>query len=267
MELVHMEWNRWRYFYKNFEQIFALKIPQDAWFILNDGTRGKEAAVRLGVPAEKIHFLPNGINVEWGDLEINRAALREAYQFPPGSCIILFLSRLVRSKRPEDLLRAIPAILERTEEKLLFVFAGDGPLRGECERRVNEQDLGDHVRFLGTVPHRDVPELMYASDLFVTTSNLTNMAIPTCEAFLCGLPVVAYDVGDTARVVRHGETGSLVPDGDVAGLADAIAGLCSDRETRLRLGQAAQAFAKIEFMSWDARTALEFDLLESLLKK
>jgi len=60
MDLVHSEWPKVKYYSKNLEQICALKIPQDVWIILDDGTRGREAAIRHGVPEERVRFLPTG---------------------------------------------------------------------------------------------------------------------------------------------------------------------------------------------------------------
>jgi glycosyltransferase involved in cell wall biosynthesis len=110
-----------------------------------------------------------------------------------------------------------------------------------------------------------VPEMLYASDIFVSTSNLTNMAIPTCEASLCGLPVIAYDAGDTASFVIHRRTGLVVPDGDVQALADAVASLVDDGEKRVSLGENARAFAVERCTGWDERTAMEIDVIESLI--
>jgi glycosyltransferase involved in cell wall biosynthesis len=265
MELVHMEWGRWKYVRKNFEQILALKIPQDVWFILNDGTRGKEAARRLGVPEEKIHFLPNGINVEWAGLAIDGAAVRRSAGLPSDACIILFLARLVASKRPDALIRAIPRILERSRGTPFFLYVGDGPERAACERLAEALGVARLIRFAGAVPHGRVPEMLYASDIFVSTSNLTNMAIPTCEASLCGLPVIAYDAGDTASFVIHRRTGLVVPDGDVQALADAVASLVDDGEKRVSLGENARAFAVERCTGWDERTAMEIDVIESLI--
>ncbi|MBI4719929.1 MAG: glycosyltransferase family 4 protein [Chitinivibrionia bacterium] len=273
MELVHMEWGRRRYVFKNFEQILALKIPQDAWIILNDGTRGKEAAMKLGVPEERIRFLPNGVNMEWAGLGLDRAALRGSICMnagssagsPAGDCIVLFLARLVPSKRPEDLIRAIPRILERTRAKPLFLFVGDGPSRTACERIARELGVAHAVRFEGAVLHERVPEFLYSSDIFVSTSNLTNMAIPTCEAFLCGVPAVVYDVGDTASFVKHDRTGLVVPDGDIPALADAVASLIDDPDGRRKMGENAKAFALEHCTGWDERTSLEIDLIESLI--
>jgi len=150
---------------------------------------------------------------------------------------------------------------------LLVVFAGDGALRETCERAARDEGVSERVRFLGTVAHDEVPALMSATDLFVSTSTLTNRALPTCEAMICGVPVVAYDTGDTATVIRAGETGVLVPDGNVTALADAIVRLLQHADERARLAAAGRQLARTAFVSWDARIAMEMEIIDALVTR
>ncbi|HET6350206.1 MAG TPA: glycosyltransferase family 4 protein, partial [Candidatus Krumholzibacteria bacterium] len=191
MDLVHTEWSAARYYAKNFEQLAALRFPQDAWIVLDDGTRGGDILRSRGIPAERIHFLPNGLNLEWMDRREDRAAARERFGLPAQATVVLFVSRLVSSKRPGDFLAAAYRVMRQFDDAR-FVIAGDGPLRDELEQTAREFRLPDRFRFLGVVPHDDIPALMAASDLFVSTSTLTNRALPTCEAMMCGVPVLAY---------------------------------------------------------------------------
>jgi glycosyltransferase involved in cell wall biosynthesis len=266
MDLVHAEWPRLKYRYKNAEQLSALRHPQDAWIVLDDGTRGGEILRGLGLPPEKVHFLPNGLNLEWQDATDEGALVRHDLHIPEGAPVVLFLARLVASKRPEDVLRAAPGVL-RDQPDTVFVFAGDGELRGRCEALARQLGIEASARFAGTVPHAQVPRLMSAADVFVTTSSLTNMALPTCEALICGVPVVAYDTGDTARVVRPGETGTLVLDGDADALSSAIATLLSDATLRERMSSAARALAREAFTGWEERVEMERALLDGLAAK
>ncbi|HXV13288.1 MAG TPA: glycosyltransferase family 4 protein [Candidatus Krumholzibacteria bacterium] len=264
MDLVHTEWPPLKYAFKNFEQLSSFKYEQSAWIVLDDGTRGGEILRERGVPAEKIHFLPNGLDVEWADLTIDRGPARARYALADDAPVVLFLARLVPSKRPRDFVRAAALVLKR--RPACFVFAGDGFEREACERAARAAGVADHVRFLGVVPHADVPVLMAAADLFVSTSNLTNRALPTCEAMLCGVPVVAYDTGDTRTVVRDGDTGAVVRDGDVEALASAIARLLDDDGTRARMSANARALARATFTSWDERVRMEMEIIEGLLR-
>jgi glycosyltransferase involved in cell wall biosynthesis len=266
MDLVHTEWPRARYFFKNFEQLAALRFPQDAWIVLDDGTRGGDVLHARGIDPAHIHFLPNGLDVEWLDAPApDRGAARARLGIPGAARVVLFLARLVASKRPIDLVRAARAVLARGGGETLFVFAGDGPERAESEEAARAAGVAGHVCFTGVVPHDEVPALMAASDVFVSTSNLTNMALPTCEALICGVPVIAYDVGDTARVVRHGETGLLVPDGDVDALAAAVAALLDDAPARARMGQAGRRLARERFTRWDARVDMEVEIVRRIV--
>ena len=266
MDLVHAEWPKAKYYFKNLEQIVAFKIPQDVWIILDDGTRGREAAMRHGVAEERIRFLPNGINVEWADLPRDARSARDELGIPVESTVVLFLARLVPSKRPELFLRAAKLVIERTPRPVVFVIAGDGPSRENCERLAGTLGLGRAVHFTGTVDHAKVPALMHGSDIFVSTSSLTNMAIPTCEAMVCGLPVAGFDVGTTRDAIIDGETGFAVPDGDVGELARVIARLVDDEQLRRRMGESSRVRAREIFTGWDQRVEEEIRIIEDLLR-
>jgi glycosyltransferase involved in cell wall biosynthesis len=246
MDLVHTEWSATRYYAKNLEQLAALKYPQDAWIVLDDGTRGGDILRARGIPADRIHFLPNGLDLEWIDRKEDRASARSSFGIPADANVVLFLSRLVDSKRPLDAIAAF-ALSARADARAYLVIAGDGPLRDACKHAVDEKGIAERVHFVGVVPHDDIPVLMAACDLFVSTST--------------------YDTGDTATVVRHNESGMLVRDGDVGALAESIEQLLAEDERRTRLAERARAVARVSFTSWDARIAMELAIIEELAHK
>jgi glycosyltransferase involved in cell wall biosynthesis len=266
MDLVHTEWPRTKYYAKNIEQIAALKIPQDVWIVLDDGTRGRDAAIRHGVPAERVRFLPNGIDVQWADLPRDPAPERAELGIGADAAVVLFLARLVPSKRPDLFLRAAKIVLDGAKKRVVFVVAGDGPSRGDCERLADKLGLGSAVLFTGTVAHAKVPSLMHASDVFVSTSSLTNAAIPTCEAMVCGVPAVGFDVGNTRDAIADGETGFVIADGDVEALAAAIGRLAGDEELRSRMGEKAKVRAREIFTGWEERIEEEIRIIEDLVR-
>jgi L-malate glycosyltransferase len=263
MDLVHTEWPPLKYWFKNVEQLLALEFPQDAWIVLDDGTRGDRILRGRGIPWDRIHFLPNGLNLEWMDATIDRATAREKFGLPQDSAVVLFLARLVESKRPLDFLHAAAHM----ETPARFVFAGDGGQRHACEQAARELGMAERTHFLGTVAHDDVPALMATADVFVSTSTLTNRALPTCEAMICGVPVVVYDTGDTTTVVRDEDTGLVVKDGDIEALAAAIDRLLGDPQRRARLAEGGRRMAKEKFVSWERRIQEEMGIIDELTRR
>ena len=262
MHAMRLEWPLPRYLYHAAEGVLAFKVPLTHFIILNDGTRGDAVARRWGVPPARLTFLPNGIDTEWGRLDLDRDGVRRAEGVAPDAVVVLSLSRLVLSKRVDRLVEAMPEVARRSRAGVRLWIAGDGPQRGALEARCRA--LGVQARFLGTLPHARVPYVLAAADVLVSTSTLTNMSIPTCEAMVVGTPVVALDVGGTSEVVRDGETGFLLPENDPAALVAALTRLCDDAELRRRLGRGAREFAARHFMNWDERVAAEIAVVDRL---
>jgi len=262
MHAMRLDWPLPRYLYHSAEGVLAFKIPVTHFLILNDGTRGDAVARRWGVPPERITYLPNGIDKEWARLELDRAGVRRAHGAREDAVVLLSLSRLVLSKRVDRIVDAMPEVARRSGARVQLWVAGDGPMRDELEARCRAR--GVEARFLGTVPHDRVAHVLAAADVLVSTSTLTNMSIPTCEAMVVGTPVVALDVGGTSAVVRHEGTGLLARAGDPRSLADCLVRVCDDADLRRRLGLAARDFAARHFMSWDERVAAEIALVDRL---
>jgi len=263
-DMDRADWSRARYLRKNLEQILAFKVRQDAWLILEDGTGGADAARRHGVPPERIRSLPNGVNLEWLRRTPDPDARRN-FAVPGDAAVVLFLSRLTAWKRPDLFIRVAPRILARSRRPVQFLIAGDGPMRRDCEELVARLGLASAVRFLGPLPHERVPDLLSATAVLASTNQRSSAGIPTCEAMVCGVPVVAFDVGGTRRLIRDRENGRLLPEGNLEAFADAVAELVDDEELRARMGQRARAFAKESFTAWPDRVRMEVDIVEELV--
>jgi len=262
MHAMRLDWPLPRYLYHALEGVLAFKVPLSHFVILNDGTQGDRVARRWGVAPDRMTYLPNGIDIEWADQSFDRDGVRSRYGAAAGDVVFLSLTRLVDSKRVDRILDAMAAVRHRTKVRMVAWIAGDGPLRGALEARARARSL--EARFLGTVPHDDVAAVISGADVLVSTSTLTNMSIPTCEAMVLGCPVIGLDVGGTSEVVRHEETGLLVPEDDAPALEAALVRLAEDDALRARLGAAAKAFARQHFMGWDARVGAEITLLDRL---
>jgi glycosyltransferase involved in cell wall biosynthesis len=115
------------------------------------------------------------------------------------------------------------------------------------------------VRFLGFITHEEKLTELRRAWLHVLTSPKEGWGIANLEAAACATPTVASDAPGLRESVVDGETGLLVPHGDVDALTEAIGGLIDDHARREAMGRAARRYA--ERFSWDASA----DALERLL--
>ena len=122
---------------------------------------------------------------------------------------------------------------------------GDGPLMGQMESLAAELGLGERVRFLGQ--RKDVDQILAQAQAFLLVSNWEGFPLSILEAMRAGLPVVASDVGGSAESVRDGESGFVVPRGDVGLVRDRIERLLLDPGLRARIGSSGRALYEREF--------------------
>jgi glycosyltransferase involved in cell wall biosynthesis len=142
-----------------------------------------------------------------------------------------------------------------------FVLAGDGESRDRLQRAATDM-LGDRVRFLGWVD--DLPSLYAAFDVVALTSRLEGTPVALIEAAAAGKPVVATNVGGVSEVVRHGNTGLLVPPKDPVAVATNVLTLLDDPEGAARMGEEGAGWVRDRFSDQrlaDDLTALYDELL------
>jgi glycosyltransferase involved in cell wall biosynthesis len=186
----------------------------------------------------RVFVLPNAV-----DLPAFALARVEAGDGAPVQAA--FVGRIVASKRLDVFLRSLAAA-RAGGAGVRGVVAGSGPALPGAEALAASLGLDDGaVSFLGE--RNDVPALLAASDMFVLTSDDEGLPNALLEAMAAGLPVVSTPAGDAARIVETGVNGILVPFGDVAACAKAIAGLAASADLRRRLGGAARESVRRDF--------------------
>ncbi len=150
---------------------------------------------------------------------------------------LAFVARLDHVKGLTILIDALAATRAAGHDVRLTV-AGDGPKRSHFERHAKRAGVAEAVTFTGYLGQDGVAEVLAAADAFVLPSFAEGVPVSLMEACASGLPVVATQVGGVSELVVDGETGFIVPPGDVVALADRIVELSSDPSLRERLGTA-----------------------------
>lgn len=214
-------------------------------------SRFTAAAVRgLGVPAERVLVVPNGVDL--GRFRpVDARPVRRRLGLGDRK-LVLSAGRLVRRKGVDTLLRACSA-LWRGEAGPALVVAGDGPDRGRLEALA--RGLRVPVRFLGRVPDGELPGLYSAAELFVLAAreepegDVEGFGLVLLEAAACVTPAVACRSGGVPDAVDDGVSGLLVPPDDPAALAAALTRVLTD--DALRRWLACGARARAERSGWD----------------
>ncbi len=204
----------------------------------------QEAIDVEGINPGKASLIQNGVDLSAARVDLTnltRASLAKEIGGAPEACILLTVGRLEEQKGHTYLLDAIPAILERFPQTV-FIFAGEGNLRMELEKKTRTLGIEHAVRFLGN--RADVFNLLRLSDVFVLPSLWEGLSNALLEAMAAGLPVVATRVEGTEEVITDGQNGLLVPPADPQALSRAILRLLSDDHLRIQIGQAGESHVK-----------------------
>ena len=222
---------------------------------------------KLRVPADRLHLLGNGIDLErfapGPKAQAARVRVRAELGVDDATVVVGAVGRLVWEKGYGELFAAAGELRRRCPEVIVVVAGPHEPEKadgiGPAEVAAAESS---GVRFLG---HRsDVEDLYAAFDLYVLASYREGFPRSAMEAAAMGLPVVATDIRGCRQVVEHGVNGLLVPPRNAAALTDAVARLAGDPGLRTTMGAEAVAKAKRDFDQRDV-IATTLDVYEDLL--
>ncbi len=143
---------------------------------------------------------------------------------PNGEKILMHASNFRPVKRVGDTVRLLARLRDRIPAKLLLV--GEGPERLFVQQLVKELGLTKDVIFLGQQDYLE--QLMACADLLLLPSEQESFGLVALEAHACGVPVIGSLTGGLPEVVKDGETGYLVPVGEIGLMCERAVELLSD---------------------------------------
>lgn len=211
----------------------------------------KDEMVALGIAADKVTPLRNGV-----DLEFFRPDGREAARRELGfeGRVLLSVGNLVEVKGHHLIIEAMASL----PECRLFI-AGGGELAAGLARQVRERGLGERVTLLGPLDRETLRRYMAAADALVLASSREGMANVLLESIACGTPVVATPLWGTPEVVAAPEAGVLMRDRSVAAIVEGVQRLFADYPCR----EATRRYA--ERFSWDETSAGQLRLFREIV--
>jgi glycosyltransferase involved in cell wall biosynthesis len=205
--------------------------------------------VNLGAAEERTLTLRNGVDLELfstGDRDVARTAL-DVEGF-----VLLSVGALIPRKGHALVLESL-----RRSPDCRLLLAGSGPLRADLEKLARDLGVAERVRFLGEVPHHELPDVYRAADASILASDREGWANVLLESMACGTPVIATDVNGTSEVVRKREAGLLVRERTPEALAVAVDILRRQPPGRAATRRYAEAFG------WDQVAAANRAVLQT----
>ncbi len=193
-------------------------------------------AISLGIPAEKLRVVVNGVAPVPSD---RRAELRAGWGIPDEAVVFGFVGRLQPQKAPERLVAAFARMAPQMPQAHLLMI-GSGEMEAELRRQIAATGLSDRIRLTAELSGNDA---IQAFDALVMPSRYEAMSYVMLEAATAGKPLIVTEVGGVTTVLEHSVNGLLVGnDDDPAELAAAMVSL-GDPATRARLTASAVARA------------------------
>ncbi len=223
------------------------------------GSHQRERLRSFGMPTQHVSLLPCGVPTELFTPATTRQ--RKLFRFA-------IVARLVKQKGVDISIKAFARAFDQGADAEL-VIVGAGPERPALESLVASLSLGEKVRFLGVMSERNVVEVLYDCDALLNHSvsingSVEGFGVAVAEASACGLPVIVSACGGLIDQVNDGETGIIVPIGDVDTMAVAMRELALDRELARKYGQAGRRRMREQFDSRHLSSKLHSLLLEAI---
>jgi D-inositol-3-phosphate glycosyltransferase len=225
--------------------------------------------------ARKTVIIPPGVDTS-RFYPIAKDEARAAIGLKPQDRLLLFVGRIEPLKGIDTLIQAIGQLTQaglQSEFPHYLAIIGGDPDVSEVEMNAEmlrlkqlTKSLGidDLVLFLGKRNQDALPYYYSAAEVVIMPSHYESFGMVALEAMACGTPVVASQVGGLAFLVKDGQTGFVVPDGDPDALGERLADLIRNPDQRQRLGQQAAAYA-LDF-SWQLISKRILDEYQSLLR-
>lgn len=192
-----------------------------------------------------VHVVPNGVDLTRFDVKDDISSTRNEarswrarHQIAPDAPLAIYLGRLAPEKNGRVLLEAF-ALSQKKVPGARLLIVGDGPSDEEWKEWTKQLGLRSVVRFAGALPSGEVPQALFASDVFVSASVSEVHPLTLIEAMACGLPCIGTPSPGVQDTVRDGINGWLARP-EPAALGEALAQALGDESERRKRGAQAQ---------------------------
>lgn len=232
------------------KQMLAAADNASALLAVSSALRGDMAA--MGMAANKITVHYTGLD-QARFIPRDRAA--EKAKLGLSGPVILCVGALIPRKNQALLIAALTQLPAVT-----LLLAGQGESEADYRKLAQRLGVAARVRFMGNVPHDDLPALFAAADIMALVSKSEGLANAWVEALACGTPVMVSNVGGAGELIRSPDAGRIVAQ-DAAAIAMAA------KELLDRPIAPARVAAQVAHFSWDANAAALEQCFRQIVQK
>jgi glycosyltransferase involved in cell wall biosynthesis len=250
------------------QQLVQRHVCRFADCLLVNARAVQDWLVDQGYDASRIVVIPNGVDLKQFELPPDRDRIHRELGVPLSAPLVAVVSRLNCLKGIDHFLEAAAIVSPRFADARFVIIGEPNPsdrlYLDKLTALAERLGIRDRVVFAGM--RSDVPSVLGCAAVSVMPSLNEALSNVVLESMAAGAPVVATNVGGTPEAIDDGVTGLLVPPGDSASLAAAIARLLEDRELAARLGHAGRQSVRQRF-SADTMVRATESLYDSLLER
>jgi glycosyltransferase involved in cell wall biosynthesis len=242
MRIVERKGIKWLY-----DQVWGNKLLTKASSFIALSNSEAGAYQRMGIAKEKIHILPNGVDLTKFQKLPEKGYFRKKYLISFDEKVVLYLGRLHKSKGIDLLIEAFADLKSRMENVRLVIVGPDGGFKRDLLKIIADRNIQDKVLFTGLVSEQDKFAAFIDSDVFVTPK-FYGFPITFLEAWACGLPVITTDHGDYLDWINN--KCGLIAEYTNESLCYNILKICYDSGLRQKLGEKAKTLVQTE-LNWE----------------
>lgn len=203
--------------------------------IVNSNYMKNEVQRLFGLPYDKINVIPNGVNLQlFSNVNIDYD-FRRQYAMD-NEKIILYVGRLVYEKGIQNLISAMPKVLDRYHDSKLII-CGRGGMIDELREQVKYLGIENKVYFAGYCDSKKMQKMYKCADVAVFPSTYEPFGIVAIESMLSGTPTIVSDVGGLNEIIEHGVTGMKSYAGNANSIADSVLSLLFDPKLCANISQ------------------------------
>jgi len=227
-----------------YDVLFGYELLRGASRVIALSRVETEQYRKMGVPEEKIEIIPNGIDLSEYSVLPPKGCFKKKFGIGNNEKIVLYLGRIHRIKGIDILVKAFTDVVEKLKDVRLVVVGPDDGYLSELKALIKALKIENRVLITGPMYGEDKLEAYVDADVYVLPSRYETFPMGLLEAYACGKPVIASNLGGLKELLINETTGLSVEPRNPEELAKSILYLLNDHKAAEEIGRRSKHFVK-----------------------